>query len=144
MKEAWMESVKTFMEEEIPFNVYLGMEVLELGSGTCRVRIPWREELVGDAKRGAIHGGVLSALADTTGGAACLTLLESREDRLSTVDLRVDYLRRAPKAELWCEAKVVRMGNRVAVARMEVFSAGEESGEPVATGQGVYNIAKSR
>ena len=43
-----------------------------------------------------------------------------------------------------CEATVVRMGNRVAVARMEVYSEADRSGEPVATGQGVYNIAQPR
>jgi acyl-coenzyme A thioesterase PaaI-like protein len=65
---------------------------------------------------------------------------------LSTVDLRVDYLRPGPADDYLCEGKVVRMGNRVAVSRMSLYCGGmPEPGrveQPVATGQGVYNIVR--
>ena len=89
---------------------------------------------------------VLATLLDAAGGAACWSLLENESDRLSTVDLRIDYLRPGPAQAMICEAKVVRMGNKVCVARMEIFSEGDDPNEigPIATGQGVYNVAKPK
>jgi uncharacterized protein (TIGR00369 family) len=134
------------MEEEIPFNKKLGMKVISMEKGSCTLMIPWDESLIGDPIRSAVHGGVISTLIDTAGGAACWSMLEGAEDRLSTVDLRIDYLRRGPPEDLVCEAQVVRMGNRVAVARMELFSGLEQldNRQTIATGQGVYNIFKPR
>jgi uncharacterized protein (TIGR00369 family) len=89
---------------------------------------------------------VLSTLIDTAGGAACFAALERESDRVSTVDLRVDYLRPGGAADLWCQSEVVRMGNRVGVARMTLWSgrlpAAGEPEPPVATGQAVYNIVR--
>jgi acyl-coenzyme A thioesterase PaaI-like protein len=58
------------------------------------------------------------------------------------VDLRIDYLQPglADKG-LVCECSVLRMGNKVAVTRMEIFSEGEHK-DPIATGQGVYNVVR--
>ncbi len=133
-------------EQRIPFNGVLGLKVESIARGYTVLRIPWRDDLVGDPGRQAVHGGVTSMLVDTTGGAACFTALERPEDRVSTVDLRVDYLRPGLGGDLVCEAEVVRVGNRVAVARSEVFiGALPEDGEPrapVATGHSVYNIMR--
>ncbi len=138
-----------FMEQGIPYNAFLGVRCEVLQPGCCVLRIPWRDALVGDPFRPAIHGGVTSMLVDTAGGGAVFTTLKSPKDRTSTVDLRVDYLRPGPAADLVCEARIVRSGNRVAVARMHVFSGelpdrdSEAWGKPIATGQGVYNVVRS-
>lgn len=139
-------TLQRWFEQGIPFNRFLGLRLEVLERGRCVLRIPWRDELVGDPSRPAVHGGVLSTLIDTAGGGACFAMLDRLEDRLSTVDLRVDYLRPGPAADLWCEGEVARMGNRVGVARMVVYSGGlPEPGQtvpPVATGQAVYNIVR--
>lgn len=138
--------LRQWFEQGIPFNRFLGIRLHALERGRCVLWLPWRDELVGDASRPAVHGGVLSTLIDTAGGGACFSALDRAEDRLSTVDLRVDYLRPGGPADLWCQGEVVRMGNRVGVARMTLWSgrmpeAGEPS-DPVATGQAVYNIVR--
>lgn len=143
---AYLERLKEFFEANIPFNRFVGLVVEELTVGACTLRIPWRDELIGDPTRPALHGGVTSMLADTACGAACFTKLPSAADRLSTVDLRVDYLRPGRAADIWCRGVVMRMGNRVAVARSEVFDGalpkpGEES-QPIATAIGVYNVVR--
>ena len=139
------------MEELIPFNRFLGIRCEEVREGYARLRIPFREELVGDPMRPALHGGVLSALADTAGGAAVWTGLRDARGRVSTIDLRVDYLRPARLADVVCEATVVRQGNRVGVADMRLYhpSAAEAGGlaeapHTIATGKGVYNVTLPR
>jgi uncharacterized protein (TIGR00369 family) len=133
------EILKQVMEEMIPFNRFLGIAVAELRSGFARLEVAFRPELVGDPLRPALHGGVLSALADTAGGAAVWTGLEDDRARVSTIDLRVDYLRPAKLELVVAEANVVRLGNRVGVADVRLFHPTAE-GDTIATGKGVYNI----
>jgi uncharacterized protein (TIGR00369 family) len=127
------------MEEVIPFNRYLGLKVGGLRKGFARLEIPFRDEYVGDPLRPALHGGVLSMLADTAGGAAVWTGLEDERARVATIDLRLDYLRPARLETIVAEAHVVRVGNRVGVADVRLFHPSHES-ETVATGKGVYNV----
>jgi uncharacterized protein (TIGR00369 family) len=131
-----------FFEEGIAFNRLLGMRLESVDAGKARMRIPFRDELVGDPFRPALHGGVLSALADTAGGLAVWAKLGSMDARVSTVDLRVDYYAPAELRDVFADAEVVRMGNRVGVARVLLHH-----GDPsmvVAEGKGVYNVRMPR
>ncbi len=130
-----------FFEQGIPLHVWLGFRVEELEPGRCLVRVPFRPEMVGDPIRPALHGGVATALADAAGGLAVFTKL-GPQDRTSTVDLRMDFLRPGrPDEDLWCTAQVLRLGNRVAVADCEVWQ-----GVPRATigkARAVYNVVQA-
>jgi uncharacterized protein (TIGR00369 family) len=134
--------VRGLMERDIPFNRVLGIEVAALRSGFARLEIPFRPELIGDAHRPAIHGGVLSALIDTAGGAAAFTLVNLPDDRVSTIDLRVDYLRPGEARRLVAEATVSRMGNRVASVDIVCFHP-DQPDRLIATGKAVYNVKRT-
>jgi uncharacterized protein (TIGR00369 family) len=130
------EDVLRIMEEHVPFNRYLGIQGESVARGRAVLRLPVRSDHVGDPRRPALHGGVLSALIDTAGGLAAWTALSSHES-VSTVDLRVDYLEPAGLlAPLRAEAELVRKGNRVCHVRVAVT----QDGVLVAEGRGVYNI----
>ncbi len=131
--------LRQVMEELIPFNKFLGIRVEHLERGNVRLELPFRDELIGDPMRRAIHGGVLSTLADVAGGAAAWSALDDPMARLSTIDLRVDYLRPGRAHAILAEAVVVRVGGRIAVTDMKMFHPGGE-GEPIATGKGVYAV----
>jgi uncharacterized protein (TIGR00369 family) len=131
--------LREVMEELIPFNRYLGVRLTTARAGFAALEIPFRPELVGDPLRPALHGGVLSALADAAGGAAVWTGLEDERARVSTIDLRIDYLRPAKLETVVAEAVVVRLGNRVGVADVRLFHP-SAPGDTIATGKGVYNI----
>jgi uncharacterized protein (TIGR00369 family) len=131
--------LKQVMEEVIPFNRYLGVRATAVRKGFARLEVPFRDELVGDPLRPALHGGVLSAVADAAGGAAVWVSVDDDRARISTIDLRIDYLRPARLETLVAEATVVRLGNRVGVADVRLFHPDTET-ETIATGKGVYNI----
>ncbi|MBL8611031.1 MAG: thioesterase family protein [Myxococcales bacterium] len=133
------DALRQMMEEHIPFNKFLGVKVAGLGEGFVRLEIPFRDELVGDPMRPALHGGVISTLADTAGGMAIWAGLSDPRARVSTIDLRIDYLRPGRLATLVAEANVVRIGNRVGVADVRLFHP-DASSDTVATGKGVYNV----
>jgi uncharacterized protein (TIGR00369 family) len=135
------EVLRQVMEELIPFNRFLGVKLTAMRKGFARLEIPFRDELVGDPMRPALHGGVLSALGDAAGGAAVWAGIEDDNARISTIDLRIDYLRPARLTTLVAEATVVRVGNRVGVADVRIFNADEDDvADTVATVKAVYNI----
>ena len=134
-----------FIEQGVPFNQFLNIQVKLLQSGHCVLCVPFRSEWIGDVTRPALHGGVISTLIDACSGAATFTRMESVGDRISTVDLRVDYLRPGLSEDLYANSTVIRMGNRVAVCRTEVYNGGcpalgQEDLEPVASGTAVFNV----
>ncbi len=135
--------LRQLVEEFIPFNKFLGMRARELKDGFAVLELPFRDDFIGDPIRRAMHGGVLSAMADTAGGIAVWTQLADESRRVSTIDLRIDYLRPGKSEAVLCEAKVVRQGNRVGVCDMRLFHPSAEA-ETIATGKGVYNIVQPK
>jgi len=128
-------------ETRIPFNKLLGLKCLSISEGLVRVELPFSPELVGNPEVPALHGGAISSTLDTTGGLAVWSQA-GPHDRVSTIDLRVDFLRPARAEPLIAEARVVRLGNRVGVAELRAFHAGAED-RPVAAGMGVYNVKRN-
>jgi uncharacterized protein (TIGR00369 family) len=134
------ESLLRIMEEQVPFNRLLGIRGETAARGRGVLILPVRPEFVGDARRPALHGGVLSSLIDTAGGLAAWSALGASES-VSTVDLRVDYLEPAGLGEpLRAEADLVRKGSRVCHVRVAVTQ-GETL---VAEGRAVYSIHRRR
>jgi uncharacterized protein (TIGR00369 family) len=132
-------ALRQVMEELIPFNRVLGIRVAEIDKGHVRMEIAFREELIGDPVRRAVHGGVISALADTAGGCAVWSALDEETARVSTIDIRIDYLRPGRPETLVAEANVVRAGRRVGVADIRLFHPSAPA-DSIATGKGVYNV----
>ena len=124
--------------DQVPFNKMLGIQGESAGGGRAVLLLPVRDEHLGDVRRPALHGGVVSALIDTAGGIAAWSALAQGE-AVSTVDLMVDFLEPGRVAgPLRAEAELVRKGNRVCHVRVRVT----QDGVLVAEGRGVYNIHK--
>lgn len=78
----------------LPHSRALGMRVEAMGAGMAELSMPWAPHLVGDPRTGVIHGGAVSALMDTSGGAAVLSHPTGAAGT-ATMDLRIDYMRAA-------------------------------------------------
>ena len=132
------EQILKLMADQVPFNRLLGIRGESAAAGACVLVLPVRPEFVGDFRRPALHGGVVSSLIDTAGGVAAWSAL-GPEESVSTVDLTVDFLEPAGlAAPLRAAAQLVRKGNRVCHVRVAVT----QDGKLVAEGRGVYNIHK--
>ncbi len=129
------------IENGLPFQKMLGIKVAEVTVGKVKLYIPFREDLVGDTRRPALHGGVISTLADVCAGFAVWTRCRL-DDRIATIDLLVDYLHPATASDLYAEATINRIGNRVGNARVVLWSESNPD-QHVAQGRGVYNIRRS-
>ena len=101
--------VGKFMEEQIPFNRFIGLQVSSVSEDSVTLRLPFKEQLIGDPQRRALHGGVLSSMLDVAGGTVCWAAMKSLDSRVSTVDLRVDYLRPGKGEEIVCQSTLIRL-----------------------------------
>lgn len=138
MLENNIELVKKAFEESIPMHKFLGLKIEILEKNFVRVSVPFRKELVGDFRNNRWHGGVIATVMDSVGGVIGALHFTSFEDKISTIDLRVDYLRGAEPEAIMVEGKTIRFGNRILVARMKAF----QNDKLIAEGKGVYNFVR--
>ncbi len=132
--------IREVMEELIPFNRWLGIQLVQVDPGKAELVIPFKEAFIGDPRVQRLHGGVIATLLDVTGGAAAMTTLTSRQDQIATVDLRVDYLRPARPQEVYARAEVVYNGDRIVFTHTVAFQEPEET--LIAEARGVYHVVR--
>lgn len=136
--------VKELIEEIIPFNRFLGVELRSYDPAEHSVilALPLREEHVGNVVRAMPHGGVVSSLIDAAAGAAAALTLDdlASAPAVSTIDMRVDYLTPARGEQLLASANVVRAGRRVIVVRTEVK---DDGGTLVALGTSAFAVGRA-
>jgi len=131
----------------IPFTLLVGMELAYAGSDRVDVALAMRPELIGNYLHGNLHGGVISSILDVAGGCMSVVGTFGRThdlpaverfallSKIGTIDIRVDYLRPGRGNRYIASARLLRIGKKVAVTRMELH---DEKGELLALGTGTY------
>ena len=139
--------IRQVFEHGVPFNSVLGLKIESLAPEAPKLRFDMRPELIGNARRQILHGGVISAVLDVAAGFAIhLAVIRQRAEgaqeshfpTIGTIDLRVDYLRPGRGNYFIATGRVVRLGNRVAVAHMDLVN---DTNELIATGGAAYMVA---
>jgi uncharacterized protein (TIGR00369 family) len=135
---------------KIPFNNVLGIRVESIKSDCVKMTFEMRDELVGNYKRRMLHGGVISSAIDVTGGLAAIMSIQEKMPvesvevrkensfKVSTLDLRVDFLRPGFGRRFVVSGYILRTGNKIAVARIELHN---DQNELIAVGTGSYFLA---
>jgi uncharacterized protein (TIGR00369 family) len=135
--------------DNLPFNCLLGLKVEFLDIDRAGFGFTMKKELIGNTVHGILHGGVISAVLDTTGGiTATASAMErmqglskdevaKRIARIGTIDMRVDYLRPGRGIQFHSTGSVMRTGRKVAVTRMELKN---EENVLIAVGTGTYIV----
>ncbi len=146
LSPAELQLAKNFINQ-IPFNQYVGLEIVDISKDEARFQLRMRDDLVGNWLQGILHGGVIATALDVAGGAIALVgaynrLLDIPEverpkklAKLGTIDIRVDYLRPGKGEAFFASATILRIGNKVAVTRMEFKN---ENDDLLAVGTGTY------
>ena len=115
-----------------PFAKMMGMRLVDLRPGEAVIRIDMRDEL--RQPHGVLHGGVTATLIDTAMAYAVITRL-APDEKATTVDLTVHYLRPHVEGTFTCTAKVVRAGKRIVTLTADVVN---EAGKQIATAVSTY------
>jgi uncharacterized protein (TIGR00369 family) len=150
LEPEFIAAINDIFENKVVFNHTLGIKALATSSTEVTATIAMRPELVGHYAYNRVHGGVISACLDTIGGHAVMAAMGARHidepmakrlerfNKLGTIDLRVDYLRPAIGEHFTMRGQVLRLGSRVASARMEFFGA---DGTLLSTGAAAYIVS---
>jgi len=137
-------------ENKLPFNQVLGLHIIRLKPDLVKVTFEMTDSLIGNYVQNSLHGGVISSALDAVGGlTATAGMIQKKIDlpkeelaqivaKVGTIDLRVDYLRPGKGVSFTSSATIMRIGNKVAVTRMELHS---DQNRLIAVGTGTYLIA---
>lgn len=122
------------LAETMPYMQTLGIMVEEEGDGVI-LRLAASETHVGNPWRAALHGGFIGALLETA--AIVQLILEQDGDTLpKPINITVDYLRSGRVTETWAEARVTKLGRRVANVYASCWQDNRE--RPIATLSGHF------
>ncbi|HXL82453.1 MAG TPA: PaaI family thioesterase [Pyrinomonadaceae bacterium] len=107
--------------EAVPYARLLGIQLEKAAPGEATLTLAIRPELT--QNHGVVHGGAIASLLDTATAFAILTLLEP-DERVTTVDLTISYLRPAVEGKLLATARVLRQGRRLFTVSAELVDSG--------------------
>jgi uncharacterized protein (TIGR00369 family) len=101
----------------VPYAKFLGLQLGEVRPGQVSIYLDVRDEL--RQNRGVVHGGAIASLVDTAAAFAILTQIDPNE-RVTTTDLTIHYLRPATAGRMMATARIIRGGRRLFVLSVEV------------------------
>lgn len=105
----------------VAYAKFLGLELCELKSGEVTVCLNVRDEL--KQNHGVVHGGAIASLIDTASAFVILTAIDEQE-RVTTTDLAIHYLRPITAGRMLATARIIRGGRRRFVVNVEVQNDG--------------------
>jgi uncharacterized protein (TIGR00369 family) len=101
----------------VPYAKFLGLQLGEVRPGEVTIHLDIRDEL--KQNQGVVHGGAIASLIDTASAFAVLTQIDV-DERVTTTDLTIHYLRPATNGRIIATARIVRGGRRLFVLSVEV------------------------
>ena len=114
-----------------------------------RIVFEMKEDFVGNLMYRTLHGGIIASMLDTAGGhVVVLSLFKKVKGQpiekqfkklvhVGSIDFRIDFLRPGKGIRFTADGWILRMGNKVAVTRMELHN---EEDSLIAVGTGTYTV----
>ena len=133
-----IDEFESIARERVPFVAQLGVKVEHLDQGVTRLRVPFRDDFLRPG--GTISGPVLMAAADLALYGAVLSLIGPIELAVTT-NLNINFLRRPHPGDVIAEARILKLGKRLAVGEVGLYLDGEE--DLVAHVTATYSIPPS-
>jgi uncharacterized protein (TIGR00369 family) len=131
--------VSSDMRTTSPAWQWLGIRAVELGDGMAVLDMTPTEHMANHA--GFVHGGMISALADSAMGRSLRTL-KPGVVRAMSFDLKLSFIAAAKVGEtLRATGRVIHAGRRTVVAECRVEGPG---GRLVATASGTFAVTREK
>ncbi len=130
-----IEDFNALSTQKLPFAGLMGYRVEDIGYGTARMRLPVEEQHLRPG--GTVAGPALMGLADATMYAVVMGMIGPVELAVTT-NLTCNFLRRPSMVDIIAEGKILKLGKRLAVGEVSLYSEGDP--EPVAHVTATYSI----
>ena len=131
------EQIADLLHQEFPQAFYegCGLTLERVNYVSVRVRRHFHEDYVRPG--GTISGPTMMELADFAMYVAVFSAI-GRQPLAVTTNLNINFLRKPAPADLIAEAKLLKVGKRLAVGEVAIYSDGQD--EPVAHVTSTYSI----
>jgi 1,4-dihydroxy-2-naphthoyl-CoA hydrolase len=106
------------LQEVMPLASTLGITTLRYQPAEVRARLEWAEGLCTSGE--LLHGGVIMALADTTGGACAFLNLREPGSGTSTIESKTNFLRPVSAGRIESSSRPLHTGRTVIVVETDV------------------------
>lgn len=117
-EEAADEQATALYHQVIPFAAELGIEVLHNSREEVRCRLAWSSERT--TTGGAMHGGALMALADTTGAVCAYLNLPQGASGTTTIESKTNFLRALRDGHATAISRPLHTGRRIVVVETDI------------------------
>ncbi|MHB8670327.1 MAG: PaaI family thioesterase [Acidimicrobiales bacterium] len=107
------------LRRTMPLAATLGVATIRAEPTEVRARLEWSEALC--TSGGVMHGGVIMALADTTGGACAFLNLPSGAQGTTTIESKTNFLRAVRTGHAEAVSSPLHAGRTVIVVVTDVF-----------------------
>lgn len=134
--------LKQVFENQMPANKFFGLKIIELKEGFVKVIIPFKEEFIGDFIQRRWHGGIQASIADSAGGIVAMTTIDSDlSEKVSTVDMRIDYLHGSEPKDFYAEATIIKNGKRIIKADIKLY---HEKSKIIALARCAFSVLRNK
>lgn len=100
--------------QAIPYCQWLGIHVDRIGEDYLECRLPFAEQLVGNRRLPAIHGGAIASFLETAAIFSANYFGQTPASTLAVpISVTLSYLRSAGPDDLIARAEIVKRGRRV-------------------------------
>lgn len=129
------DDIQQLIIEGVPLVGQYGVTVTELTAGGAVLRMPCRDDFIRPG--GTVTGPAMFGLADVALYAAVLSLI-GRVELAVTTSMTINFLRKPEMRPLAAEARVLKLGRRLAYGDVMIYSEGDD--DPVAHATGTYSV----
>ena len=118
VNDAIDETQTAFFHDAMPDTAVLGVEVVSSTKEEVHARLAWRADLC--TVGGALHGGALMSLADSTGAACALLNLPPGAAGTTTIESKTNFLRAVTRGHLHARSRPLHAGRTTVVVTTEL------------------------
>jgi len=135
-----VQEFKDIMDARLPFAQMMGIEAEYFQSDHVRIRAVYSDQFLRPG--GTVAGPVMMGLADAALYALVLSRIGPVELAVTT-QLSINFLRKPLPGDIVAEARMLKLGKRLAVGEVNLYSDVNSDGklvDPVAHATGTYSI----
>lgn len=125
------------LDERLPFGEMMGLSVDYFESDHVRLRAVYSERFLRPG--GTIAGPVMMGLADAALYALVLSRIGPVELAVTT-NLSINFLRRPAPGDVIADARMLKLGKRLAIGEVSLYSESGSEEDPIAHVTGTYSI----
>lgn len=133
MSKITKQQFNQIIEHELPWAADAGMRLQSIESGEAIMILPYHQRSVRPG--GSISGPHMMMLADACMYAVVLSMI-GKVELAVTISFNINFLRKPTESDLIAEGKIIKVGKRLAVMEVSIFS----EKDIVAHATGTYSI----